>query len=218
MCVCIILWHVVKVWKVGAHDWDLGKDFCRRGAEYSFLSVCLVAFFSPAKMLAWSRASSQFHSLDLAAIFLGAVVLAGVWVSLLLSKNHATVFSLCWIWAGKAMFAWLWLGPCSSALKFKGRSLVRMDVPARHKALAEFHISSAFRSHGGVNSCGRKPPHPHSDSCHHRHCPPDGPDRFPYRKVSAIPSAQWLHFPQEEGECPQLGDAQADEESTAHAS
>lgn len=42
-------------------------------------------------MLAWSRAKSQFHSLALAAIFLRVVVIAGVWVSLFLSKSHTTI-------------------------------------------------------------------------------------------------------------------------------
>lgn len=43
-------------------------------------------------MLAWSRAKSQFHSLDLAAIFLRVVVVAGVWVSLFLSKSHTAIW------------------------------------------------------------------------------------------------------------------------------
>jgi len=47
-----------------------------------------VALFSPAKMLAWSRAKSHFHSLDLAAIFLRVMIVAGAWVSLFLSKSH----------------------------------------------------------------------------------------------------------------------------------
>lgn len=40
--------------------------------------------------MAWSRAKSQFHSLDLAAVFLRVMQLAGAWVSLILSKSHTT--------------------------------------------------------------------------------------------------------------------------------
>lgn len=82
---------MIKAGNVGTLDRDLAKDFCRKGADYSFHSVYFVGFFSPAKMLAWSRAKSQFHSLDLAAIFLRAVVVVGVWVSLFLSQSHTAV-------------------------------------------------------------------------------------------------------------------------------
>lgn len=61
------------------------------------LSVYFAGFFffsSSTKTLTWSGAKSHFHSLDLAAVFLRAVQLAGVWVSLFFSESHATV-SVC---------------------------------------------------------------------------------------------------------------------------
>lgn len=134
---------MITVWKFGSLDWDLGRDFCRKGADYSFLSVYLVAFFSPAKMLAWFRAKSQFHSLDLAAIFLRVVVVAGVWVSLFLSKSHATLlvcaeseFEKSVLLISESVHAHLY-----SNLR-ADLHLVWTDIPAWHKALTPFHISS----------------------------------------------------------------------------
>lgn len=104
---CIIcknpFWNL-KISKFWALDWDLGNNFCRKGADHLFLSVYLVAFFSPSKMLAWSWAKSQFHSLDL-AVFLRVVVVAGVRVRLLLCKGYITVL-VCAESEFEVTFAW----------------------------------------------------------------------------------------------------------------
>lgn len=74
-CVCVSIILCDKDLK----SWGILEKISVEGEQSSHFSVSTWwLFFSPAKMLTWLRANSQFHSLDLAAIFLGAMVVAGV--------------------------------------------------------------------------------------------------------------------------------------------
>lgn len=81
------LGYLLRPWKSFLFSLLVGRE---QTTHFS-MSTLWVFIPSSTKTLTWSRAKSQFHSLDLAAAFLRAVQLAGVWVSLPLSESHTAV-------------------------------------------------------------------------------------------------------------------------------